>query len=774
MNTLASPPAGPDLEVYHQVVRGSLAQSGHLLERVIEVARHALQAREDQARTAREGHSVMQARKHLERVGSVMCERFPGALEHALGQGADRERAAARSLFSVQFDELELMDESQLSENVERARARQLLIDAVSAPLAELNTLMSAAQGHSSVDPGHNPLQPERFLQALQTVVGQMQPTDEMRREWMGPLAEALGAELRTLYRQLTARMQECGIKPAGFAMRQQGGHYVYVQPAGKEGNAPGFGPESAPWRSGDAPAPAKSLVTQPAAAPAAGAESTLLTLHQLRRLLTGELADGPAPEMPFSERFALEFESGAPHAAAPAPDFDITVPAAFEALQEMNQVHHMMERLGNRGPAAPPPAAAKSAKAALGQALSMEVVALMLENIARDSRLLWPVQQLVKQLEPALLQLAVADPRFFSDKDHPARRLLQEMTDRSLAFDTLETPGFESFMQPLIEVVGPLAQSQIRDQEPFSHALDQLLGDWAMREKQREQERLRAVGALRHAEQRNLLAESMAQELRLLPEIEAVPAEIVHFLLGPWTQVMAQARLDDATGSNDPGRYREAVDALIWSAQPHLTCINLGRLARLVPKLLARLHAGLAAIDYPTADTQAFFERLLQLHQQAFAPGRSARPAPRPAAGDQRASATGMETDDPWIAPSEAAESGFMDASAQALAPAPDADRADGLAATTAGGLELKVGSWVRLLVNEQWQRTQLSWIGSHGNLFLFTSAYGHTQSMTRRVLDRLAAQGALQIISDQPVVAGALDAVAQTALRNSLDTGH
>ena len=55
-----------------------------------------------------------------------------------------------------------------------------------------------------------------------------------------------------------------------------------------------------------------------------------------------------------------------------------------------------------------------------------MEVMALMLDNIERDDRLLWPVQQLVKSLEPALLKLALADPRFFSDKDHPARRLLQ------------------------------------------------------------------------------------------------------------------------------------------------------------------------------------------------------------------------------------------------------------------------------------------------------------------------------------------------------------
>ena len=89
-------------------------------------------------------------------------------------------------------------------------------------------------------------------------------------------------------------------------------------------------------------------------------------------------------------------------------------------------------------------------------------------------------------------------------------------------------------------------------------------------------------------------------------------------------------------------------------------------------------------------------------------------------------------------------------------------------------GENHITIGTWVNLLVEDQWERTQLSWIGSHGNLFLFTNTYGHTQSMTRRVLDKRVARGALRVISGQTVVEGALDAVARTALRNSLGTGH
>ena len=104
------------------------------------------------------------------------------------------------------------------------APAIQVVNEAVQAPLAELNALMSTAQGHTSVSPDHNPLHPQVFLHALQTVVGQMQVPEQVRRDWMWHLAEALGNELRTLYLDLIGQLRNAGVKPAGYAMRQASG----------------------------------------------------------------------------------------------------------------------------------------------------------------------------------------------------------------------------------------------------------------------------------------------------------------------------------------------------------------------------------------------------------------------------------------------------------------------------------------------------------------------------------------------------------------------
>ncbi len=784
----ATAPTGSLVAPQQRIVQIALTQARPVVERVIETTRMSLQARLDSARTPGEHHAMQEARQQLVRLASVMAERYPDALRKALdedtAQGNDKP---TRSLFTVNFDDLELMDEAQINDSVERARARQVLVTAVEGPLADLDALVCAAQGLPRVQPEHNPLRPDVFLQALQSVVSQMQVTPQVRHDWMGLMAQALGAELRSLYLAQIDQLKQSGVKPVGYAMRQATGEVVYVAPA-EAGVSPGFAADNDLY-----------------VASSTSAGDPLLTLDRLRRLLLGEFNDAAAPaetrapandsEESFADRFAREFEDpaqGLPHIDPPATDFAMTVPAAFEALQEMNQVGQMMERLGTpRTPAAPgadghSAAAQRAQVQGLGQALSMEVVALMVDNIARDTRLLWPVQQFIRALEPALMQLALSDPRFFSHKEHAARRLLQDITDRSQAFNSPEAPGFQSFMRSLMHIAGPLATATIDSADDFEQVLQQLHAKWAEKDQALRQERQRAIEALQHAEQRHLLAAQISRELWLLPSMGKVPDAISRFLLGPWAQVMAEARLSAKPGTTDPGRYQELVEALIWSVQPELTRANTGQLARLLPKLLPKLREGLASIDYPADRTEAVFALLMQLHQQAFTPGpRVAAPAPAaptsaapmatPAA--EPAQPAPLDDDDPWVAPSEARESGYID-----ISQSPESEGADSAPETAPSNVAplplpastITVGTWVNLQVAGQWERTQLSWIGSHGNLFLFTSASGRTQSMTLRLLDRLLQQGALQVLAEQTVVDNALNAVAQTAMQNSVESRH
>lgn len=762
--------------VFYQATLEEAVQAGEpIMGKVLAAARLSLKDRAKQARGLVERDQAELALKLLDGNTRILCQRYPLALETAFKQTAPEGGVGAAASASLHFDQLELMDSAQVHESVVLARAQQSAMLVADAALAELNTYICATLGLKAVQPERNPLRPEVFIQALQSVLEQAQVPSSVRMDWLQHMSAALGKELSMLYETLSRRLQQRGVAAAGYAVvRTHGGNTRAAAGASAAASATGV------------PPPQRGTLERKQ-------DETVLTLDRLRKLLVGELDQQPADAGPasFAEQFARKFDAG--RDPAPATDFDATVPAALEALKEMDQVDRMMERIGNRRRAGSDGGAVgmgspqavrehlRRVASGVGQALSLEVVALMVENIARDARLLDPIREVVKNLEPALLRLAVVDPRFFSDKQHPARRLLQEITHRSLAYETVDTRGFAGFLEPLQRVVSPLSGIEIEGAEPFEKVLQELVRAWDERKPQRQLDD--AVKALQQAEARNVLAEKIATEIQAKPDIGKVSAGVCDFLCGPWAQVMAHARLTDDSGADDPGQYAELVLALIWSAQPELTCKNVGELTRLVPKLLGKLREGLDLIDYPSVKTSAFFELLMKLHQQAF------RPVPK---AEQPAQPAGLHPSllaaaDTWVAPAEAKASGFMEMpedtppgapSAVALAaaaPTVDAAPSEAVIASpvvpTSADFSLPVGAWVELLVNGVWVRTQLSWASPHGTLFLFTSAYGSTQSMTRRSRDKLLANGSMRVVSGQPVLEGALDAVVQTAMLNSMD---
>lgn len=536
---------------------------------------------------------------------------------------------------------------------------------------------------------------------------------------------------------------------------------------------------------------------------PSASGDVPAITVGQLRRLLA---SDGPArgagaraagPDAArleaFAQQFEQRFEAEAEPDEVPHTDFDSTLPAAFDALSNEREMSQVLQRLAQRQGAVAPigrPISVRELREQLrqqgqevGPLVALEVVALMIDNITRDARLPQAVRLAVRELETPLAQLVVADQRFFSDKAHPARRLLDELTQRSLAFENESAAGFEAFMAPVRQVVEMLGKAAIDGPGPFEVAFKELERAWNEHQEAERRKRDLAVKALLHAEQRNLLATRIRQEIRALPDLAQVSPEVSEFLLGPWAQVMAQARLGERASEGDPGHYLALVDELLWSAQPVLTRRNPGRLTRLIPSLLGRLREGLKTIDYPPVQTSAFLEKLIVLHQAGYrtqlplpaqAPAPSAAPAqPATASPEQAAgSRTEIELDDnpAWLAPQEARDSGFLTLPTEKPAEDEAVPLLPMLADEELPALEL--GNWVEMNTGKGWQRTQLTWASPHGTLFLFTRPDGSTQSMTRRMRERMMREGLMRVLSTQPVVAGALDEVARTALRNTVST--
>ncbi len=668
---------------------------------------------------------------------------FVTELSRLVYEGGGKDQTTTEVL---RYEDLQLFGDEKLDQSIELARAQQEVAMAVDDALPALDALISTMLGWRTIQPGLNPVRPDVFVKALQFALQQHVPDAEAREAIITPAAGLLGVNLRRLYREMTDWLRSTGVEPA-------------VPLGGRV--AKGTGAAGKP-------------VTDTAA-------KTLLTLDRLRKLLVGDL-DQPRKA-----------------------EFLHTVPASMAMLQDLKKTDELVKRLEQRPKATAAPAepvdmltsvgTAATVPSRIGEQLGGEVVQMMFDHLAEDRRLLAPVKRQLKAMQGAIHRLAKEDSRFFSDRTHPARQVLDRITQRSLAFQAETDPGWDRFMKS-VESASQWLESKVVDADTFRELLGHLQEQWKDQDQGSKQKRAEAAKALLHAEQRNLLAQKLAAEFLEMLQRMDVADFVRDFLRNAWAQVVAEAQLSCEDGEADPHGYRALVDDLVWSVQK--TTAQRGRARRLVqmiPGLLQRMREGLQGIGYPPEMTQRFFDHLITLHKAAVQEGRDqAVQKAADEAWEEESKFTDSQVE-MWLDGVEVQESGYVDfpgldtdvehvASPEAApqpedpAPAPVASAEEAApeapaepAPASARIEDLKVGTWVEIQIKDEWVRAQLTWCSPMATLFMFTSVGGAAHSMSRRTLDKLRASDHVRIVADRPVVDEALDHVARAALKNSID---
>ena len=726
----------PYAALYQATIQEAVAGSAELMARLVAHVRAALRARGELALELGEldeRERLTDSRRRLNQFEPMLCQRFTEELQTALSRIDSFENPLHAPNPRIKFDQLAAMADAQLEQRVANARISRTVEIAADPELAELNRLICNMLGCAVVQLERNPLRPDVYAQALTASLIHLPLPATLRQSWMTLMTAALGQELSGYYGHLCAQLRLRGV---------------------------GLG----------AAAKGAQLLSDPNPARASGQPRLSLTLEGLRALLADTSFDAlDGNTQSYSHDTETPGISSFVHSEAGPTAFRATAPAAFEAVRDMKQLDQLAQRVEDRRAASvvagdvlrPLRKTLRRSAQGLDQTLGIEVVTLMIDNITHDQRLLEPVRQLVGELEPALLQLALVDPRFFSHRQHPARRLLHEITHRSIAFESVDSRGFSGFMEPLRDAVAPLVNAGVDTAEPFEEVLGQLVELWDDPGAKEKRQLAKAIQALQKAEQRKVLATIITADVHSRADAPLVPDAVLEFLCGPWAHVVAHARMVDKSGAADPGHFAQLIDDLMWSAQPHLTCKQVSTLTSLVPQLLNRLREGLATIDYPPHKTSEFFEVLINLHQRGLKANAEIAPPPQVRAPPEEAGASpvGGANNGLWIAPLEARASGFIDMATEHQ-PVPPRNILD----------ELTVGSWVALMAEGSWTRTCLSWTSHDATLLLFTDALGYMQSLTRKACEQLFVTGQLRLISLDPVE-DALDAVVETAVRNSVD---
>jgi hypothetical protein len=776
-----------------------------LLERLADDAIAGLQQAEKQGRDARERELLARAWWTLMQQRGPLAQQFPHRLEQAFhhadaeGQTSTLARLSDSSLLS-------LVDDSEINESLESARLIQSLMPVVEQSLSMVDARMSSLIGLETVHAEKNPLRPSVFVRTLRDLMAERESDAQIRNLWLQRMATPLGKALCQLYEQVARMLQEANVQEAGYRVRlvadtpssqlsplstrswlDDGSASAGEGQRGASADADGRTGEPLSLRMGDLArehSPLQHEVMQAFLGDRQGGFDQPLDnafYEQVRRELTRVDAFARLPlqepqelerehlqrrELPVVDRPVRELGIGS--------QLDAGRWGGWAAPHERSRILLELKHQADK----------------VSQAVGLDVVRKLVNQVAGDPLLLAPVREAVVALEPALLRLAMSEPRYFSREDHPARQLIEQVAQRSFRYNDEYASEFGVFLDSVRAQVQELNASGSSDPAPFARALSALHETWSAADQDEQNHKLRQLQALRFAEARQELADQIAWEISNRPDVYNAPGVVLDFLYGSWSLVIASAQLSRPDAGPDPCGYRKVISHLLWSTHREVTLRQPRLLFEVVPAMLQTLRKGLQELGQTPQETQSFFDALLKLHEPVLklrrlrvrADGATSDPVPleqegdpvspdllAPASADQQKP---RSPEQPWIGVRERMSAGFDDtgpledeAPEEHLSGAQDPQAPAGSTDPALQLATLHTGDWVDLFSGGQWLRAELVWASSKASLFMFTSRGGRAHTMTRRSCEKLLVKRWLRPVVTRPVVSRALQGVTQAS---------
>ncbi|HET6603464.1 MAG TPA: DUF1631 domain-containing protein [Xanthomonadaceae bacterium] len=472
------------------------------------------------------------------------------------------------------------------------------------------------------------------------------------------------------------------------------GGHGAATAPRESQASPPGGGarPYTA-WPGAQGARPA----------PDAGEAEMFALLRQLmvgRRALLGKLSGGP-------ERAA--------HAGMVATPDDVQTvlgrlqtrppePAVVDGQLVPRSIQHvkqdLLAQLRKSSSGAPPPSLGEE------DADTIDLVGMLFDFIMKDVRPNSPAAQLLTKLQVPLLRVALDDKRFFTQREHPARQMLNAIVETG-AYWTGEDEADRVLIDRMRSLVDRVMGEFDGDLTLFEALLDDLSQHLQTVAHKAEIAERRHVEAARGKEKLEVSRLKAAEAMDKVLAGKRLPRFLATLLGQSWTDVLALSMLRHGEGSDSYQHYLHIAERLVEAA-----AARRGTGERLIgPTEQQTLHAeveqALAQVGYHAEDAQAVATRLLD----SAADEEDADPASRTELAMRLKSKTRFGQD------VEARER------EQHLAPlTPDEEKCLTLVR------ELPFGTWLEFTVNQQGERARrrLSWFSTVTGHALFVNHRG------------------------------------------------
>lgn len=347
-----------------------------------------------------------------------------------------------------------------------------------------------------------------------------------------------------------------------------------------------------------------------------------------------------------------------------------------------------------------------------------INLVSMVFEFILDDRNMAPEISLLLGRLQIPVIKIALQDKRFFSEPDHPTRRLLKLLSQAAIGWEKESVLQRDLLLEEMRIVVNRVLNEFNGYNLDLFTTLEQSFGRYLQEELQRaelvEKRVLQsAQGQARMEQARRVINQLINDRL----QGKTLPSVVIDMLDGPWRILMLQILLRHGRDADPWRNCLQTVDDLIWSIQPANAAMDRERWVKLIPLLLKNICSGLESIRHPGIEVDKFLSSLWEIHGQILQ-----NPPDKPLP-DSR-------TVDHTLTEPASARRSAIDRQRERIA-----ERSVQYDPETPANAELKqrilalkVGQWVEINGDDsKTRRCKLAFRESESDLYLFVSRRGH-----------------------------------------------
>ena len=263
--------------------------------------------------------------------------------------------------------------------------------------------------------------------------------------------------------------------------------------------------------------------------------------------------------------------------------------------------------------------------------AVLIDAVATLFDVVFNESTIPDRLKAQIARLQIPVLKAAMLDRNFFSESNHPVRRMLDAIA--TLAVHLPDNGAGNARLDEISKIVGRVFDSFEKDIAIFASAAAELEAMSTLLEDTLEetveaslQQDIAQINRSERAEIAPVIVHDFIN--RALKE-QAVVEAVREFLRRDWAQLLTLDYINEGEQGAHFNSHVETMRALVWSVQPKADMDARLMLVRILPGLLKRLREGVAEINLPEKLSDRFFATLVILHANAVRP--NSQPVPLP-----------------------------------------------------------------------------------------------------------------------------------------------